>query len=100
MKTKKLKQIISDNEFRIYYGDTDNLHNLPTFAILNHSTDTYHIEIEIESNSNVMYCEIWIKDKRVNLTDMQLDYIFNTFTDFLEQQIESVKLSFYEHKYL
>ena len=97
MKTKKLKQIISDNEFRINYGDTDNLHNLPS---LNHSTDDYHVEIEIHEHSNEMFCEIWVKDKLADLTEIQLDYIFNTFTDFLEQQIESVKMSFYEHKYL
>jgi hypothetical protein len=99
MKTKKLKQIISDNEFRINYGDTDNLHNLPTFASLNHSTDEYHVEIEIHEHSNEIFCEIWVKDKLVELTDMQLDYIYNTFTDYLEQEIESAKKSFYEYRY-
>lgn len=99
MKTKKLKQIISDNEFRINYGDTDNLHNLPTFASLNHSTKEYHVEIEIHEHSNEMFCEIWVKDKLVELTDMQLDYIYNTFTDYLEQEIQSAKKSFYEYRY-
>ena len=73
----QVTQIISDNEFRINYGDTDNLHNLPTFASLNHSTDDYHVEIEIHEYSNEMFCEIWVKDKLVELTDMQLDYIIN-----------------------
>ena len=69
MKTKKLKEIISDNEFRINYGDTDNLHSLPTFANLYHQSDEYHIEIELQAYSNEMFCEICIKDKLVNLTE-------------------------------
>lgn len=99
MKTKKLKEIISDNEFRINYGDTDNLHNLPTFANLYHQSDEYHIEIELHAYSNKMLCEIWIKDKLINLTDLQLDYVFNTFTDLLNEEIDSAKMSFYEDKF-
>ena len=99
MKTKKLKQIISDNEFRVDCGDTDNLHNLPTFASLYHQEDEYHIEVELHENSNDMFCEIWIKDKLVNLTDVQLDYVFNTFTDLLNEKIESAKMSFYEDRF-
>ncbi len=99
MKTKKLKQIISDNEFRVDCGDIDNLHNLPTFASLYHQEDEYHIEIELHENSNDMFCEIWIKDKLINLTDVQLDYVFDTFTDLLNEQIDSAKMSFYEDRF-
>ena len=97
MKTKKLKQIISDNEFRVDCGDTDNLHNLPTFASLYHQADEYHIEVELHENSNDIFCEIWIKEKKVDLTDDQLDYIFNTFTDLLNEKIDYCKMLFYDH---
>ena len=46
-----------------------------------------------------MFCEIWVKDKLVNLTDVQLDYVFNTFTELLNEQIDSAKMSFYEDEF-
>ena len=97
MKTKKLKEIISDNEFRIDYGDIDNLHNLPDSVKLYHDCKSYYINIELSENSNDIFCEIWIKEKKVDLTDDQLDYIFNTFTDLLNEKIDYCKMLFYDH---
>ena len=81
MKTDYLRKIISDNDYKIDYGDTDNLHNLPNYIKLYHDCKAYYINIELFENSDEIFCEIWIKEDKVELTDNQLDYIYNTFSD-------------------
>ena len=99
MKTKTLKKLITDNEDRISFGDTDNLHSLPCYASIYHQAYQYHLEIKLEADSNELLCQIFDGDKEVELTDEQLDYIFDTFTDLLNDKINSAKLSYYDERY-
>tara|TARA_R110000824_G_scaffold375165_1_gene565886 strand:+ start:277 stop:588 length:312 start_codon:yes stop_codon:yes gene_type:complete len=97
MKTDYLRKIISDNDYKVDYGDTDNLHNLPNYIKLYHDCKAYYINIELFENSDEIFCEIWIKEDKVELTDNQLDYIYNTFSDLLNEKIHHCKMLFYEH---
>ena len=99
MKTKTLKKLITNNEDRISFGDTDNLHSLPCYASIYHQAYQYHLEIKLEADSNELLCQIFDGDKEVELTDEQLDYIFDTFTDLLNDKINSAKLSYYDERY-
>ena len=38
------------------------------------------------------------KEDKVDVTDEQLDYIFNTFTTLLNNKIDHCKMLFYEHR--
>ena len=99
MKTKKLKQLITDNECRINFGDTDNLHNLPCSAEIYHQAYQYHLEIKVEADSNEFICQIFKGEEQVELTEEQLDYVFKKFKRLLNHEIFSAKMSFYEHEY-
>tara|TARA_R110000823_G_scaffold121715_1_gene246796 strand:+ start:65 stop:376 length:312 start_codon:yes stop_codon:yes gene_type:complete len=99
MKTKTLKKLITDNEDKINFGDTDNLHSLPCSAKIYYQAYQYHLEIKVEADSNELLCQIFEGDKEVELTDEQLDYVFKTFTDLLNEKIESAKLSYYDESY-
>ena len=99
MKTEILKKLITDNEDKISFGDTDNLHSLPCTAEIYHQAYQYHLEIKVEADSNEFICQIFKGENQVDLTEEQLDYVFNTFTDLLNEKIYSAKMSFYEHEY-
>ena len=98
MKTKKLKQLITDNECRINFGDTDNLHNLPCSAEIYHQAYQYHLEIKVEADSNEFICQIFKGEEQVNLTEEQLDYVFKRFKGLLDHEIVSAKMSYYEYE--
>ena len=98
MKTETLKKLITDNECRINFGDTDNLHNLPCSAEIYHQAYQYHLEIKVEADSNELLCQIFEGEEQVELTEEQLDYVFNTFTDLLNDKIYSAKMSYYEYE--
>tara|TARA_R110002110_G_scaffold411738_1_gene636519 strand:- start:24 stop:341 length:318 start_codon:yes stop_codon:yes gene_type:complete len=99
MRTKKLEQLITDNESKINFGDTDNLHSLPCTAEIYHQAYQYHLEIKVEADSNEFICQIFKGENQVDLTEEQLDYVFNTFTDLLNEKIYHAKNLFYEHQY-
>ena len=99
MTTEKLKKLITDNKFSITFGDTENLHNLPNYAKIYHQSYQYHLEIEVNADSNEMICEIFEGDNEVELTDYQLDYIFETFTTLLFEKIESAKMAYYDERF-
>ena len=99
MKTETLKKLITDNECRIDFGDTDNLHSLPCSASIYHQAYQYHLEIKVEADSNELLCQIFKGDEQVELTEEQLDYVFKKFKGLLDQEIESAKMSYYEHEY-
>ena len=99
MKTITLKKLITENEDKINFGDTDNLHNLPCSAEIYYQAYQYHLEIKVEADSNELLCQIFEGDEEVELTDKQLDYVFKTFTDLLNEKIESAKLSYYDESY-
>ena len=42
MKTEALKKLITDNEDKINFGDTENLHSLPCSASIYHQAYQYH----------------------------------------------------------
>ena len=98
IETECLKKIISDNDYKIDYGDTDNLQGLPNYVKLHEECKEYSIQIELHENSNEIFCEVWLKEDKVEVTDEQLDYIFNTFTNLLNNKIEHCKWLFYEHR--
>ena len=98
IETDYLKKIISDNHYRIDYGDTDNLQGFPNYVELYKECNEYSIQIELHENSNEIFFEAWIKEDKVELTDEQLDYIFNIFTNLLNNKIEHCKMLFYEHR--
>ena len=99
MKTTTLKKLITDNEDKINFGDTENLHSLPCSAEIYYQAYQYHLEIKVEADSNDLLCQIFEGEEEVELTDKQLDYVFKTFTDLLNEKIESAKLSYYDESY-
>jgi hypothetical protein len=99
MKTETLKKLITDNEDKISFGDTDNLHSLPCYAEIYHQAYQYHLEIKVEADSNELLCQIFEGEEQVELTEEQLDYVFKTFTDLLNEKIESAKMSYYNESY-
>ena len=98
IETEYLKKIISDNDYKIDYGDTDNLQGLPNYVKLHEECNEYSLQIELHENSNEIFCEVWLKEVEVEVTDEQLDYIFYTFTTLLNNKIEHCKRLFYEHR--
>ena len=99
MRTEILKKLITDNESKINFGDTDNLHSLPCTAEIYHQAYQYHLEIKVEADSNEFICQIFKGEEQVVLTEEQLDYVFYTFTSLLKYEIDSAKMSFYEHRF-
>ena len=99
MKTETLKKLITDNECRIDFGDTDNLHSLPCSASIYYQAYQYHLEIKVESDSNELLCQIFEGDEQVELTEEQLDYVFKKFKGLLDKEIESAKMSCYNEQY-
>lgn len=98
IETEYLKKIISENDYKIDYGDTDNLQCLPNYIKLHEECKEYSIQIELHENSNEMFFEAWLKEDKVEVTNEQLDHIFNTFTTLLNNKIDHCKRLFYEHR--
>ena len=66
MKTKTLKKLITDNEDKINFGDTDNLHSLPCSAKIYYQAYQYHLEIKVEADSNELLCQI-LEGNKINI---------------------------------
>lgn len=98
MKTEILKKLITDNEDKIDFGDTDNLHSLPYYAEIYHQAYQYHLEIKVKDYSNELLCQIFEGEEQVELTEEQLDYVFKKFKGLLDHEIVSAKMSYYEYE--
>lgn len=98
MKQSKLKDLISTHEIELDYAFSSPYHNpLPNRISLYVDNDKDSIDVSLEDD--ILEAEIYIGQLKANLTDNNINYLYNYFSEKLAEKIQETKKYYEAEKY-